>query len=467
MSLSTAKTLASVLLLSTVLFSCQKDDTTPVTPEPEEQSETNGTLVSAKLTSCIPYTDALKDMLDDFSEDIASLVDQSSIASGLESIKIATYEISYWTTVRDSDGYRPAILKGDVSFLTEDSGISGKRTLESVTLFNTCFTTCAADTRLCESYINPRAAYNALIVFPLYQGGSVDDDGKITIEEIITSSEFLMKGRQAIDCELAALEFIDKLGNVSMASGYYTENVGLSNGGGTALAVPYLLENDKEYKQFSDKINLRSSYVGEGNISSKVLFDNVLNGFDGSEETKFFNASIDVDKLGAVGYITTIVGTYYTWQDKYFKDVKLEDYFTPGVGKAFLDLFLANDESLLYAVLGSDTDIFDFVPSNLYERDSNGNYSFKKGTIIDNMYEAFSENEVILSGWTPKTPLRFTHSLNDEFLPYETNFNAWKTLSTYGTKFNVSMGTILAFEHIDATIYLMFTDVILSKHQVL
>jgi len=466
--------LAILSLSAALLLSCSKEDVQvspvePVNPVVEQEIPA-GKLISATKVDVVPANEAIEEWTNKFmgSENLLSL---KLLGMELADFDIVTYRIKYNSTTIQNGVSRDIVLAGDVSFIAERTGLISTRHLSSVTLFNTVFNTSKEDVTLVDNIASSiRSIYNALVVYPFYQGGPDSD----TI--YATPCELLIKGKQAIDCELAALEFIESLDGVEMMSGYYTENVGVSNGGGPALAVAYLLENDCQYKQLAEKINLRSTYVGAGNCSTKSLIANL----------KTVNKESAIYPTASTGFITAVAGAYYTWKgDEYFKTSALEDYFSECVySYDAYKTYLSADALLVWEdedALGfKDKTVLDVYSENLGSlyfyssyvpgiQDAVNSGIFADGDFImdsDPMKEllsAFDNNEVICSGWSPKTAIKFAHSKDDEFLLYDVNYNIWKNLSNNGRNRLVKLYTVEDLDHTASTTQFL-VDVISHKH---
>lgn len=474
------KYLKSILILSAALAlfaSCQKEELAQSQPAGNTVTQETGTeagrLVSYSLSKSIPVQDVIDQCKSSTFNNInpqdssfAEIFKVSFLGRDIVDFEIVTYTIRYMSETRNVNGVHPTVLSGAVSFIVDRSGLINKRKLESVSLINTTFNASALDVTSMLSYFNLRTIYNALAVYPFYQGGDINDGN------VVASTEFILKGKQAIDCEIAALELINNLSNVEMKENYYTENIGVSNGGGPALAFQYLLEKDKEYMQKSKKINLRSSYLGEGNYSYAALMPVFLST---SLHSSLLGLPTDMDFAAPSAFISMVAGAYVTWQDKYFAGIKLEDYFSqeflndrnPETGMNLIEQFLANEGSIYYDTMEDSIKVTDIInPDLIVFNPEDNTYSYKKGTIIDNLIESFTENECILDGWLPRSEMQITHSLYDEFLSYKTAFTLWKNLSAFGFNYNVKLSNLYILNHAEASLYLIAKDVLLHKHPV-
>jgi len=455
------KTFYSLLLAASVLFvACQKEQM-PVDQsqtETQEQEFSEGTLISATKVGEVSFHEACHRVPDQYQKACQELIKLSIFGEDLINLNIVTYRIKYWSVASYHGKEYPAKLYGDVSFLVNTAS-DENRTLESVTLYHTFYNTSSRDVEYGEEIANLRAIYNALVVFPLYQGGFYDPNYEFEDNKfVVAPMEYIYKAKQAIDCEIAALEFIEKLENVQMAEDYYTEVVGISNGGGPALATQYLLESgqDKDYSAKAEKINLYTTYVGEGNCYTKPLFNLLLSEYKSS--SSILVGDIDMNSLASVAYVSAVAGSYKTWMKH---DSKVRGKYFTEQGKALYDEYVANESSLMEKAFEGEglPLIKDVVNPDLYEGSS-----FKECDEINALYETFAKNEAIISGWTPKSYLKIAHSYADEFLLYDTNYKIWKDLSNSGWNCKVKLETIYGLGHLDASMFFMFTDVILKKH---
>jgi len=474
------------ILAVIILASCQKEGRITITEPIAEENISSfqqepGKLVSATLKSSLPAVDAIDNALSElksYSTEYGSLIDNSLTAEDLIKFnigdfnvdyKLLTYTITYSSITRVNGEFEPVTLTGDVSFIADASGRSSTRKLESVSLYHTIYNTSTEDSQIVEPMIMPaRAAYNALVVFPFFQG-TFSDKGK----HVVAPSEPVIKAVQALDCEMAAFELIESLDGVYMKPDYYTENIGISNGGGSALAVQYLLENNILYhfydvryvRNYADKIRLKSTYIGEGNCSTKEMFPLLLSNFH-SGVLSFF----DINLLAPVGYITSVVGAYKTWQDL-FGNIELEDFFSDDFLKDsnnYLQKYLDGTISLMFTAVQDDTydlKTSEIVNPDMLDGDEINGYTFK----TDNdkyiaLMNALSKNDCILSGWTPKANIMFAHCITDEFLYYEDAVKLYSNLSNNGSADNVFFKSIYGFDHFTSSSVLFFVDAILKKH---
>jgi len=334
---------AIVISAAIVFTSCEKAAIELNNDIPEKGTEgTTGILQSAELISSIPATKAYMDALTLAKENgvldsdktpvntdeinvLSTILDLVGIDVDEEVLakygpKVKIWRINYWT----EGGYckeKPAgkyekekiLLSADVCYL-ESSGADKTRELESISIFNGTFNSAEGDLAVLRDLVLPvRALYNAVVIFPWYQGSQIDRG-----VHAVTPGEFLIKGQQAIDAELAAIEFINSISdseNIYLSDDYYTEIMGISNGGGTALASQYLLENDSAYKKInSESIHLVGTYLGEGCTSYSQVFPILMEDNPCPDQIASSLTNIEEVKPGA--YISSVLGAWYTYKLK-------------------------------------------------------------------------------------------------------------------------------------------------------
>lgn len=470
------------VLFAGFAVSCQKENIIDY-PEPDgsEQAilQSSGKLLSAELVSSIPVTKAVDDAVTQCDEISGTLVGTMPEISSTEllntnilgfkiNLQVRTYKIVYNSVASNGSTIENAELTGYVSFLADEAGHISKRYLESVTMFHTAFNTSTSSTEDYHTIVAPiRSLYNALVVSPMYQG-TFSDSGK----HVIAPSETIFKAKQALDCEMAALELVSQLDDVEMMPQYYTENIGISNGGGAALAFQYLLDTQSEYqKKYGEAINLKSTYVDEGCCSTAEMFDDIINYHNYGDSFKI----VDMNTLSVSGFITTVVGTFFTWKDKYFTDidplhnnVELKNYFSdefwsnPGKYEFNVVYDYIADKGIQYGWDIEDVVNPDFVS---YDAFTGRNYFNRRENGFKQLFEAMEkENDVIIRGWYPKESLVFAHSESDEFLYFDKQMAIYNDLSRFGTNRNVSFRTVKSLDHCSSTIYFLIKDILLEKH---
>lgn len=460
----------TITAISVAIASCTKvpDDV------PAQEESTTSRLVSYSLTSSVPAEEAIEEALEvikeesgRFTDSVAFKIDKFIDDIDLEQIglKLESYRITYWS--KDNRG-NDILLNGDVAFLQNPFN-KGCRYLESVSLFHTAlFTSSNRATNYEGSLIPMRAIHNALVVHPLYQGVEIDK-GK----NDIAISEQLLKARQAIDCERAALEFIRQKEGVEMMPGYYTDNISLSVGSGSALATHYLLEQDKEYSKVNrEEIHLSGSCLCEGCYSFRSIL------------SVFITSKYDTDGENHVGpycLIAAIVGAYDCWKgiDKgdgscFFDGYEVEDFFSEKFlsteaqdsqgnlqGKNLIEYYRAGDMNHFKEWKYEGLNPLNMLSPEIYAADGSIDENNPKSIAL---LEALGQNDIVTSGWSPKADLCFCHSLDDELIPYSHVFGIYRNLSCNGFNRNVKMKTAIGVGHDDGNILFVATRYLLRKH---
>lgn len=506
---------AAVFTAAVLLAGCQKDNLNfeekEFTPEKSE-----GILISAVPVATEDAGSAFTKALDLLNSmqgpEIKSVELQKTkeLFSGkLTGTKwqIETWRITYWS--KDNFG-EPVVLSGDIAFVNEASGFI-KRYLKAVNIFHTIFNPNEDSTTSLRDIILPtRALYNNLVVYPHYQGAIANGKNEAT-HRTITVSEALLKARQAIDCELAALEFIENLDNVEMSEDYYTENMGASNGGAATLATQYLLENDPELKKVNnEKIKLRATYGAEGCYSYGDLLPSLLN----TVEEDGVSSSMDQFKMPAA--LSVIIGTFDAWKGNtnnsehrdFFEGIEIEDFFSEEFVNSKVITYTEveaekkNILSILSTISGlikgdySDwEDQYEYIADTLdvgyieYYRNSEYYYEAEEWMTVTNIFSedmidreknefkedspllqaleaAFAENDVILNGWNPASPLLMAHSIYDDYVPYSQIQMIYDNLSNFGWNRNVEVKTLdnEKMNHMYGFAYLTLADIVCKEH---
>lgn len=456
----------------------------------QTESSVQGRLVSASLRSVQSVDEAVQEALENIDQTSGAMLSDSVVThirllrerfTGTE-WQMQVYRIKYNTV--DIDG-NPIQLNGDVGFINETSG-KCKRTLDAITLFQTAFNTEELTTTLYEIMVMPiRVLYNQVVVYPFYQGIGIDRG-----VHPVTISEPVLKARQSIDCELAAMELLDLL-NVGLDKNYYTANMGISNGGATTLAAQYLLENDAECKKINeDVIRLGGTYIGEGCYSFKKLIPMLTAPV---KEPKFSLLPDSISIIKSMAYIACLVGSYDTWNGRkgHYRNVSsVEDYFSEDflkiqrpywikplsilqsppleIGKPEPDGYMGFIENFRKGFLSigdemifnGELKISDMINPELLEED--GTVNMEHPYLID-VQEAFAENDVIVSGWKPLTPLCLAHSESDDFVDIEQVREVYAALSNNGYNRNVKMPTVKGIDHLIGTFFFLIKDILAKE----
>lgn len=457
----------------TLLSSCSKDQS--YTEADSGDTKERYVLVSGSLNSVKPASE-VADILRQFDEIQApDFLDIDLSEFGLE---LRTYRIVYRT--KDNRG-QEIQLSGDVSFLANPIH-PRKRILESVSLFHSAFFTDEGKSTEYEQYAFPgRSIHNALVVYPHYQGVHEGRKPEYVEGHPVTIAELLLKARQGIDCELAAIELINKLEGVELMPEYYTENIGLSCGAGTALATQYLLENDPQLKSVNkESIRLVGTYCCEGCYSYSGLLSKLMEVVPYDESLSEFTSMED---FKPACLIAVIVGAYDTW--KGMKDSDGNEFFAgvDDVREYFSQEFL-NSENLFEDDGRQITDIIGYFRTGTLSAHSRifKRAGFLSSTMINPelinsdheidvtnpkmkaLLEALAQNDRITADWNPSARICISHSTDDEFVPYSQALGVYKSLSRDGANRNVVIQTICGLNHTDGNRFYAIKDIILKKH---
>ena len=350
-------------------------------------------------------------------------------------------------------------LEGNMAFIA-DTTHKERIKLESVSLYHPIL---VLSEEWYESYndiiASTRPIYKALFVSYKPEGIGYSCGRRIL------SSESTIHARQAIDCELAALELLEELG-YSMSDDYYTESMGISNGSSFSLATQKLVENS-EPQEIRDRIRLKATYCGEGTMNYGDMFMTISSTLD----REFDNL---LDQLPALCSITFINGEYYS-HPELFEGIELSDYFSDAFNNLKVDnngiSMSANDYISLGYYYSSDS-IFEnsgiitlrqiLSPACLKSDDTIDESS----DLIKRLTSAFSLDE-LSHGWQPQTPLRIIHSTKDDLIPYPTvayNVRELRTNPDGKINKNVIFETMPGMDHMEAVLVLILKDLILKKH---
>lgn len=390
----------------------------------------------------------------------------------LLNILLWTYQISYFS--KDASG-KDIVLSSLVSFPTFKSG--RKLTLSNISLSHSMFNMTDTMTKLIANVTKVRCILFAdVIVSPFYQGGGIDKRRPGTFVPI---AEHNLKARQAIDGEIAALEFLDSLKassdlNFELSPTYRTYNMGISNGGACALAVLKILENDPKYIEINrEKIHLGGTLMGEGSADYGMLYDQCIDRYD---------MPIQMDFLKPDAVVATINSSYkahavFSPKDYFFyedeqgvrKKIQLEDFFSPEfcavrfeLDEGSLSFFDAYDNCFWLAAVSLSTGITSEILLHGFEKlaDIFNPKLFREDGSIDKdcrewkaLMCAFEENSLI-DGYSPRSPLLIFCSKNDTFMPYNINELLYNNLRDGGRNRNVRMRTLYGLDHFPATFYI-------------
>lgn len=419
--------------------------------------------------------------------------------------QMRTYTFNYNSVAGDGS---PAVLTGQVSFVCDGTG-KIVRKLRSVSLYHIMFNVNQNTTFMQASMPTLRALHHALVVIPLFQGAASDAPcyGAVKGHPILVA-EPLAKARQAVDCELAAIELLDKLDcAVTLKDDYYTENMGISNGAAIALATQFYLEN-KAKAPVSEKIRLRGTFCGAGCYDFSSMLTQALSLTDLSGYSDAVAAMIPYAIMG------TVISAYAD-NKKDFGKAKLTDYFSDecvngvfneGVNHAgepynilkhfwegdiqmnymdYADLTeeeMAFMESMMTMPMNSEEIVMPYIAS-VYENVID-DYTYRKifneklyvgkdlengeldvnGDLFKKLMKATAHSDMLKLDWHPASPLRISHSTDDDFLPYDTAYALYGKLSNNGNNKNVSFKTLRGLDHSNSASVLLMLNVGILEH---
>jgi len=464
-----SKRVFSCLFFAAVLMiSCSKISPESSTEVMEENINASENLISSELISSIPVKSSVADFLQEVEDKSGALIGEAEEREldkfldeyDLEEygIDIELYRITYWS--KDNRG-NDIQLNGDVAYI--NNPYKGKRYLKSVSLFHTALFTASVKADHYERSIVPlRAIHNALVVCPLYQGSGID-----TGLHDIAISEQLIRARQAIDCERAALQFIKQKEDVDMMPGYRTDNISLSVGAGTALATHYLLEQDKQYSEVNKKeIHLSGTclcegcysfysilpvLLSEGDVKRYSLIATVIGSYDTwkgikkSDGSEFYQGYEDVSAFFSEEFNKT---TARSTQGQVFEGTSIIEYYRTGR----LDHF----KEWQYTNLDSSN----ILAPEMYAEDGSIDESNDKSKAL---IEALKQNEVS-TGWFPRADICFCHSLSDDLIDYKHVFEVYQQVSSYGLNPNVKLKTLVGINHDNGNLLFALTQYLLKDN---
>lgn len=442
-------------------------------------------LMSASLENTKSINEALQEAASAAEQtgNSLSLPDTVKSFQGFGGWQLQVYKIVYKTVDIKGDTIQ---LAGHVGLLNSPSGKT-RMPVDAVSLFHTAVNTEELTTTLYEVMVLPfRALYNHVVVYPFYQGIDIDKG-----VHPVTISEPLLKARQAIDCEVAAMELLDILG-IDMDRDYYTANMGISNGGATTVATQYMLENYPEYREINrDIIRLKGTYVGEGCYSFRELIPSLT-----APAEKSLAALLVKDYLSIIksaSYIACLVGSYDTWKginghyedvpdiDVYFSEEFLNiqrPYWNDGLSiinyidqniprpepdgyTDYIDMFrkgllcIAEDK-----IFNLEITVADMINPELLGEDGLVDMS---NPYLITVQKAFSENDIFLGGWAPHTMLKMAHSVDDDFVDFKQVREVFEGLNNNGFNRNVALSTVKGLDHLTGTFFFLIKDILAKE----
>ena len=308
----------------------------------------------------------------------------------------------------------PIVLSGAI-MLPNSTLPTVEHELDGVTLYNAYWVGTKDIIATDGAMIMIRASYNHLVVCSDFQGYGITE-GKYNHPFL----EYFTLARQSIDCELAALELIDRMG-VRLKKGYGTYVMGMSKGAPVTMAVQKMLENS-EPEEVRRRVNLEGTYCCSGPYDVKGLFFSINEGF-------------------AKGYLwlvpMLVLSTYCSHPDL-FEGFTVEDFFTKSFfnAKTVIDgkeagfpeamnsqRMLERRVSTLCNELGFD-EIRKILSPRFFSENGDINTEDRLVSIFLGILE--SNNPSI--GWAPKSPVLMEASITDDMVGYEGSYRCYENL---------------------------------------
>ena len=261
----------------------------------------------------------------------------------------------------------------------------------------------------------------AIVVYPDYCGYGLSE---------YRQHPYLVQGitaRNVVDGYIAALDLIKEnkatgaSGSWNLASDFYTDVMGYSQGGSVALATLRYLESDQVSKENLDRINLRNTYCGDGPYSPIATVKQYVEWSNMKE-----------DKYHYMEYPCVLPLIVQAAKDAYNSDcmrtVEIESYFT----KKFLDTNILKDLDskrvptwqLNRNTTAAGTRSVDEIMSDkiIVKRvDENTGEMVNDFNTESNEYKCLFralEYNDLSKGWTPHHNLLFMHYDGDGVVPY-------------------------------------------------
>ena len=259
------------------------------------------------------------------------------------------------------------------------------------------------------------AAYSFAILDPDYMGFGVTSGKPQTYlcQKLI--------GRQCVDMELAALEYMKQEG-VQIKDGYGTYVMGYSQGGGNAMAVGRYLQVTDEGRQANAKVNLKGMFCGAGPYSPEGTFNHWLQS----------------DSLSLSPVLSMVIKGQQEGHSDIMKNINLtsyfsEDYLVSGVPQAFdtgnlsnmLGLLNADKEleSIQYPEPENPTTydvlLLKLMPWMQFSKIMSPEFSNPNSHIRQALLECLKLECV--NDWTPRVPVELYTAPRDNVIPVQAN----------------------------------------------
>lgn len=282
----------------------------------------------------------------------------------------------------------------------------------------------------------------AMVIAPDYQGYG---ESYGTTHPYMCST---LTARNIVDGILAAMDYIvtqkserhilapfHTPGNYYFKDGYYTLNVGYSQGGAATLAVHKYIENEAS-KEVRDRIKLKKSICGAGPHLQSYMFDVMENGGDAE-----LGRPYEMEYPLYLPY--TIDGLMYTFGNSTMRGITEEEIYTAEFLKSKLleqirqKNTIANDMNQAineyFAGKGGQCTFFDIIRRDEYEN--------RNSKLYRTLQKALKQCD-LLQGWKTKaelakegrkpTPIIFYHWSGDKVVPYHESEMALEYFKSLG-----------------------------------
>lgn len=311
-------------------------------------------------------------------------------------LRFEKYNFRYRSVAADGE---PVYLSGCAIF-PNSSKSAIPHEIEDVTIFQPYWMTNDECVSIKGSPVMMRTAFNQMVVIPDYQGYGITFG---TMKHPFT--EYRALARQAVDCELAALELIGETG-ARLNPNYVTYNMGASKGAGAAMELARYLETEANRK-VADKVRLSSSYccTGAYDLLNLLYSYNNLGG-----NTEYWMA-------------TMLASSAFYSNPAKFNGYSIEDFFSEEFLKA--RLYEGEREYTLVEIIEDKRasafrlgEIFKALGLDGIDRIYNPEFFYEDGTFnFDNpLLRAFAEVLVANNptrNWDPQTPVLMEYTNAD------------------------------------------------------
>lgn len=291
---------------------------------------------------------------------------------------------------------------------------SGKHTLDGMTLIHNY--ACTDDNELLSKtydYLYIRAIYNQALVFCDTEGFGAD------YGHYAPYFDGYSKGRQHIDAAIAANEVLRKEG-IYLKNNAFTENLGISLGGNAALgAQKYLESTECPYWVEEEVLPNFRSFVTDCPTS----IDRILDYYSMHDSLTIpCTVPMMISTLFAKQPEVSNEFSFYDFFDEHINDRKLTNSKGKKVGEldAFIQSLLPNDY-IFYYFMGYGSNMKKFMNHSLFNEYGEFDESRRQVQLLFNCLEKIS----IAENWSPKHPILWTSSPNDDVIPFLTSENTY------------------------------------------